>query len=57
MALKMKMMMFWVVTSCGLVGRYPEDGDGMFLRNAGIYLQAHTASQPKRTSSDCVVLL
>jgi hypothetical protein len=26
----------------------PEDGDSMFLRNAGIYLQVHTALQPRR---------
>jgi hypothetical protein len=24
----------------------PEDGDSMFLRNGGIYLQLHTALQP-----------
>jgi hypothetical protein len=26
----------------------PEDGDGMFLRNVGIYVQVHTALQSKR---------
>jgi hypothetical protein len=29
----------------------PEDGDNMCLRNVGIYLQVHTASQPTRTTS------
>jgi hypothetical protein len=28
-----------------------EDEDSMFLRNAGIYLRIHTASQPRRTSA------
>jgi hypothetical protein len=43
---KMLMLVFWVATPCGLVGRYehtastfsPEDGGSMFLRNAGVYL-------------------
>jgi hypothetical protein len=26
----------------------PEDGDSIFLRNVGIYLQVHTALQPRR---------
>jgi hypothetical protein len=26
----------------------PEDGGSIFLRNAGTYLQAHTALQPRR---------
>jgi hypothetical protein len=37
-------MSFWVVTPCRLVGRY-QDGDSMFLQNAGIY-RVYTASQP-----------
>jgi hypothetical protein len=47
-------LVFWVVTPCGLVGRYqrfggtysvlcPEDGGSMFFRNVGISLQVHTA--------------
>jgi hypothetical protein len=45
-AVKMSMLFFWVVTPCGLVGRY-----SMFLRNFGIYLQAHTASQSRIVKS------
>jgi hypothetical protein len=29
----------------------PEDGDSMFLRNIGIYLRVHTASESRRTAS------
>jgi hypothetical protein len=42
----MTMLFFWVVTPCALVGS-PEDWDSMFLRNIGIYVRVHTASQPK----------
>jgi hypothetical protein len=28
-----------------------EDGDSMFLRNVGIYLQVHAASQPRTITS------
>jgi hypothetical protein len=54
---------FWVLVPCRLVGRCqmfgetycPEDGDGMFLRNVGIYLWVYLA--PKlRTSSSKLVL-
>jgi hypothetical protein len=49
-AVKMSILVLWVVMLCGLVGRYlsPEDGGSMFLRNVGIYLQVHTALQPRR---------
>jgi hypothetical protein len=47
-AIKMPMLVFWVVTPCGLLGGYPEDGGSMFLRNVGIYLQVHTALQFRR---------
>jgi hypothetical protein len=67
-ALKMTMLFFWVVTPCGLVGRYqhfgetyclhfqdrPEHGDSMFNRNFGIYLRVHAAPQPRRTVSPIV---
>jgi hypothetical protein len=33
----MSMLVFWVVTPCGLL----EDGDSIFLKNSGIYLQVH----------------
>jgi hypothetical protein len=49
-------MFLWVVTPCWHEGRQrtifsPEDGDStrIFLRNAGIYLRVHAASQPRRT--------
>jgi hypothetical protein len=53
----MSMLVFCVLTPCGLVGRYehfgesnfsPEDGDSMFLRNVGVYLQIHMALLPRR---------
>jgi hypothetical protein len=62
-AVKMAMLVFWVVTSCGLGNRYqrfgetyclhfsPEDGDSMFLRNVVIYLHFHTALQTRRPTS------
>jgi hypothetical protein len=31
---KMQMLVFWLVTPCGLV-----DGGSMFLRNIGVYVQ------------------
>jgi hypothetical protein len=31
----------------------PEDGESIFLRNDGIYLRVHTASQTRITSSAC----
>jgi hypothetical protein len=46
------MMLFWVVTPCRLRA---EDGDSMFLRNDGIYLQVHTVSQPRTTSSNLLL--
>jgi hypothetical protein len=57
-AVKMLMLVFWVITPCGLVGRYQrfcraEGGDSrpMFLRNVGISPQVHTALKPRRTTS------
>jgi hypothetical protein len=91
----MSIVVFWVVTSGGLVGRHQcfgekklkmeavcssemvvptynsaqrycpedyhrhkniklfssEDGSSMFLRNTGIFLQVHTALQPRRPTS------
>jgi hypothetical protein len=45
-AMKMLIVIFWVVTPCGLVGgyqlfggTYPEDGDDTFLRNVGNHIQ------------------
>jgi hypothetical protein len=58
--MKILMMIFWIVTPCGLVGRYqrvretyylyfsPEDGYSMFRRNVGIDLQVHTVLLPIR---------
>jgi hypothetical protein len=45
-AVKMLILVFWVVMQCGLASA--EDGDSMFLQNSGIYLQVHMVSQPKR---------
>jgi hypothetical protein len=57
----LSMLLIWAVTPCGLLGRYhhfaetvpirAEDRDSMFLRNVGIYLRAHTASQPRTTTA------
>jgi hypothetical protein len=59
-AVKISMLVFWVVTPCGLAGRYkhfeeytisnlsPEDGDNMFLRNVDLDLQVHTTLLPTR---------
>jgi hypothetical protein len=55
-AVNMVMVVFWVVTACGLVCRYrrfgatyfnPEDGGSKYLRTFGIYLQVHTALLPR----------
>jgi hypothetical protein len=45
-AVKMLMLVFWVVTLCGLVG-----GGSMFLWNAGIYLQVYMALLRRRSTS------
>jgi hypothetical protein len=57
----MPMLVFWVVKSCELVGfgetyciqlqGSSEDGGSMFLRDASIYLQIHTASLPRRKTT------
>jgi hypothetical protein len=46
-------MLFWVVTPCGLVGRYQcfGNGDSMFLWNVGVCLRIHTASQSVTVTS------
>jgi hypothetical protein len=59
-AVKMPMLVFWVATPCGFLGRYQrfgdiyylshEDGDSMFLRYVGICLQDHTAFQFRSTT-------
>jgi hypothetical protein len=58
---KMSMFFFRVVTPCELVSRHqrfggtyfsPEDGGSMFLRNIGVYLQVHTALQPRRPTEN-----
>jgi hypothetical protein len=45
MMVKMSMLFFQVVIS------FSDDGDNMFLQNAGIYIQVHMTSQPRRTTS------
>jgi hypothetical protein len=53
----MMTMLFWVLAPCILVGRCQcqsfstEEGDNMFLRNAGIYRQVYKAPKSRRTSS------
>jgi hypothetical protein len=59
---KVFMMFFWVVTSCGLACRYqcvteaycfhlsPEDGDRMFFQTIGVYLQVYTVLSPRRST-------
>jgi hypothetical protein len=37
MAVRIMMLMFWVLVSCRFVGRWPKDGESMFLQNAGSY--------------------
>jgi hypothetical protein len=55
------LMMIWVLVPCGLVGTYQrfgistEDGDIMFLRNAGTYQLVYTVPKPRRTSSEFVL--
>jgi hypothetical protein len=66
-AVRMTMLLFWVLTPCRLVGRYkhfnisekhiglqPWNGDSTFLRNVGIYLWVYTASQPGGSTSSFV---
>jgi hypothetical protein len=60
----LSVLIFWVVTPFELqvdnnvsgkhtvsIFRAEYDGDSMFLRNAGVYLQVYTALQPRRTTS------
>jgi hypothetical protein len=46
-------MLFRALKPCRLVGRLfsPDDGDSMFLRNAGMCLQVNMVSEPRRTTS------
>jgi hypothetical protein len=38
---------FHTAIRMSLLNSSPEDGGNMYLRNVGIYLQVHTALQPK----------
>jgi hypothetical protein len=38
-------MLFWAVTPFGLTA---QDGDSTFIRNAGMYPEVQTASQPRK---------
>jgi hypothetical protein len=63
------MLVFWVVTPCGLVGFEGtycsifraevsvEDGGSMFFRNVGIYLQVHMVLLPRRPKSTTIFQL
>jgi hypothetical protein len=44
------MIFFWVLEKKAVSIFSPEDGDSMFLRNAGIYLRVYTAKKLIRTS-------
>jgi hypothetical protein len=48
---KISMLVFWVAMQCGPVGRY-QHFEGTYCLHlqglSGIYLQAHTALQPRR---------
>jgi hypothetical protein len=51
---KMLMLVFWVVTPCGLVSVEHfshENGGSISLRNIGIHMQVHMALQPRRPAS------
>jgi hypothetical protein len=49
-AVKMPTFVFWVIMPCGSQSRY-QDESSMFLKNVGIYLQAHTVLQPRKPTS------
>jgi hypothetical protein len=53
-AVKMSMLVFWVVMPCEFVGRYQRFRPSMFLQNVGIFLQIHTALQPGRPISTII---
>jgi hypothetical protein len=49
-AVKMSVLVFWVVTLCGLTASIfsPKGGSSMFLQNFAIYLRVHVALKPIR---------
>jgi hypothetical protein len=51
MAVKVLMLVFWVVMPCRIVGSYTEDGGCMFFRNIRMYLQVHMVLRSKRPTS------
>jgi hypothetical protein len=44
--LRMMMLFFWILAPCRA-----EDGDNMFLRNAGVYRRVYMAPKPRTISS------
>jgi hypothetical protein len=60
-ALEILLLVFWVVTPCGLAGRQrfgatycfhlQGNESDIFLKNVGSYEQVHTASEPRRPPS------
>jgi hypothetical protein len=61
MMMVMVMVMLWVLAPCRFVGRCKvqekhtvcsEDGNGVFLRHAGIYLRVYTAPKSRKTTSN-----
>jgi hypothetical protein len=58
-ALKMSMLVFWVVTTLQLVGKYRRFGvtsSAFKSRNVGIYVQVHVALLRGRRTSVCPVI-
>jgi hypothetical protein len=50
----LSILLFWVVTPCGLTGSYQRFGETYYLHLqgcVGIRLKVHTASQPRTTST------
>jgi hypothetical protein len=63
-AQKVKLLLFWVVTPCGLISRLtfgetyctsPEDEDSRFLQNVGIHLGIHTPWQNQNNIFTAVI--
>jgi hypothetical protein len=61
-AMKMSVLVFCVVTPCGLVGRYQHSGltlkmETLFLQNVSIDLQVQRALQPRRQTLIILTLM
>jgi hypothetical protein len=59
-AVKVSVMVFWIIMLCHLVDSYPEDRGDMFLQNSGKHLKHHRVLQsgsPQMTSMVCLYYL